>query len=65
MTRVEENEMGFQMVMESMSRHENDSYEDAVKWRLSLIGSVLADISKSLAIIADNVKEEGEKNEHT
>lgn len=56
MTRVEENKM---IVGEAIKRAEakpTGTYEEMVTFQLGLIATMLADISKSLAILADKAE---------
>jgi len=58
MTRLEENKM---LIEEMTGRAETGTYEEMVVFQLAVIATMLADISKSLAIFADSVsKKEGE-----
>lgn len=57
MTRLLENKM----VINEMERRRSElnskgTYNDIVKFELCAIATMLADISKSLAVIADNTK---------
>lgn len=61
MTRHEENKM---IVSEAIKRAESQptgTYEEMVVFQLGLIATMLADISKSIAILAD--KAEGNEKE--
>jgi hypothetical protein len=58
MTRLEENKM---LIKESIKRVElkpTGTYEEMVVFQLGAIATMLADISKSLAILADKVESE-------
>lgn len=58
MKRIEEN----QRVMDEMVKRTNSkqlgTYEEMVVFQLGAIGTMLADISKSLAVIADKAESE-------
>lgn len=58
MTRLEENKM---LIKESIKRVElkpTGTYEEMVVFQLGAIATMLADISKSLAILANNAESE-------
>ena len=58
MTRLEENKM---LIKESIKRVElkpTGTYEEMVVFQLGAIATMLADISKSLAILADKAESE-------
>ena len=61
MTRLEENKMVISLMRVEAKNKPDGTYEEMVVFQLGLIATMLADISKSLAIIAD--KEESEDNE--
>lgn len=61
MTRLEENGMVINEATKRAERKPTGTYEEMVTFQLGLIASMLADISKSLAIIAD--KAEGNEKE--
>ena len=58
MTRLEENKM----VIEEMTKRANckpsGAYEEIVAFQLGVIATMLADISKSLAVVADKAESE-------
>ena len=61
MTRLEENKMVISLMRVEAKNKPDGTDEEMVVFQLGLIATMLADISKSLAIIAD--KEESEDNE--
>lgn len=58
MTRLEENTMLIAKTVKIAKRNPTGSYEQMVTFQLSTIAAMLADISKSLAILADKVESE-------
>ena len=52
MTRLEENKMLNEEMAERAKRKPAGTYEEMVTFQLGAIASILADISKSLAVIA-------------
>ena len=63
MTRYEENKI---VVDEAIKRAEHNpigTYEEMVIFQLGIIATMLADISKSLAIFADKVEAEPQESE--
>ena len=62
MTREEENKLVIEEMGRRSERKPTGTYEEMVTFQLGAIASMLADISKSLAILAD--KAEGEENGH-
>mgnify|MGYP007022401759 CR=1 FL=1 len=60
MTRLEENKMVIEEMTEIAKRKPTGTYEEMVSFQLGAIASMLADISRSLAVIADNVESEVE-----
>ena len=61
MTRQEECKMVIVEMTKRAKEKPNGTYEEMVTFQLGIIGTMLADISKSLAVIADSVtKEEGD-----
>lgn len=58
MTREEENKMLLEVIAENVEHNPKGTYEEMVSFNLGTIGSVLADISKSLAVITDKVESE-------
>ncbi len=63
MTRFEENEMIIKKMVETMENKPTGTYEEMVAFQLGTIATMLTDISKSLAILADKVEIEGKGNE--
>ena len=61
MTRLEENEMVINEMAERTKCKSSGTYEEMVIFQLGVIATMLADISKSLAVIAN--KAESEKKE--
>ena len=61
MTRLETNKMVIEEMDERAKRKPEGTYEEMVVFQLGAIAVMLADISKSLAILAD--KTEREDNE--
>ena len=59
MTRLEENKMVIERMVAEAKRKPTGTYEEMVAFQLGAIASTLADISKSLAVIA--YKAESEK----
>lgn len=53
MKRLEENEMFINEAIKRAESKPTGNYEEMVAFQLGLIASMLADISKSLAILAD------------
>ena len=58
MKRLEENKMLIATIAEDVERNPKGTYEQMMSFHLGVIASVLADISKSLAVIADKVESE-------
>jgi len=58
MSRVEDNEKVLEDVVRITNNKSSGTYEEVVTLQLSLIGFMLGDISKSLAIIADKLEKE-------
>lgn len=56
MTRLEENGMVINEATKRAERNPSGTYEEMVTFQLALIASMLADISKSLAILADKAE---------
>lgn len=61
MTRFEENKLVIEEMAGRTERKSTGTYKEMVVFQLGTIATMLADISKSLAIIAD--KAESEANE--
>ena len=59
MTRLEENKMVIEEMTGRTERKPTGTYEEMVAFQLGAISTMLADISKSLAILADK-SESGE-----
>jgi hypothetical protein len=53
MTRIEENEEVVRIMTERAKAKPDGTFEEMVCFQLGVIATMLADISKSLAIIAD------------
>lgn len=58
MTRLEENGIVINEMTKRAERQPTGTYEEMVVFQLGAIATMLADISKSLAIIADNAESE-------
>lgn len=58
MTRLEENKMVIKEMTERTERKPTGTYEEMVVFQLGVIATMLADISKSLAILADKAESE-------
>lgn len=58
MTRLEENEIIIKEMVVRTEQNPSGTYEEMVVFNLGVIASMLADISKSLAIIANKVESE-------
>ena len=58
MKRLEENKMRIEKMLEEAERKPTGTYEEMVSFQLGAIASMLADISKSLAVIADKAESE-------
>lgn len=59
MTRLEENRMVIDEMAKRAELKPIGTYEEMVTFHLGTISSILADISRSLAIIADRAGSEG------
>ena len=59
MARIEENKMVIESIAKEAARTPAGSYNEMVMLHLGAICGTLADISKSLAILADKVESEG------
>lgn len=59
MNRQEENRMVIDFMTEKAKNKPEGTYEEMVTFQLGVIATMLTDISKSLAIIADKVESEG------
>ena len=60
MTRVEENIMIIKQMVERMEEKPTGTYEEMIAFQLGTIATMLTDISKSLAILADKAESEEE-----
>lgn len=58
MTRLEENKLVIDEMVGRTERKPTGTYEEMVVFQLGVIATMLADISKSLAIIADKAESE-------
>ena len=58
MTRLEENGMVIDVMTERAEHNPTETYEEMVAFQLAVIATMLADISKSLAILADKAESE-------
>ena len=58
MTRLEENKMVIELMTERTERKPAGTYEEMVTFQLGVIATMLADISKSLAILAGKAESE-------
>ena len=58
MTRLEENKMVIKEMTERAERKPRGTYEEMVAFQLGVIATMLADISKSLAVVADKAESE-------
>lgn len=61
MNRIEENANLIQLITEQIKENDGCCYEEAQLFQLVTIASLLTDISKSLAILADKVESKVEK----
>lgn len=60
MTRLEENKMVIETIQKEAERKPTGTYNEIVTFQLGTIAVILADISKSLAVIADKSETETE-----
>ena len=60
MTRLEENKMVIEKIVAEAESMPTGTYEEMVAFQLGAIASMLADISKSLAVIAYKESEDEE-----
>ena len=58
MTRIEENKMIIDKMVEEAERKPTGTYNEMVTFQLGAIATMLADISKSLAVIANKAESE-------
>lgn len=63
MTRVEENEMVISEMVKRMELKPTGTYEEMLAFQLGTIATMLTDISKSLAILADKAESEPKDGE--
>lgn len=63
MTRVEENKMVISEMVKRMELKPTGTYEEMVAFQLGTIATMLTDISKSLAILADKAESEPKDGE--
>lgn len=61
MTRVEENKLIVSGAIKRAEDQPTGTYEEMVTFQLGLIATMLADISKSLAILADKAESEAKE----
>jgi hypothetical protein len=59
MTRLEQNKMVIESIVKETARTPAGSYNEMIMLHLGALVGTLADISKSLAILADKVESEG------
>ena len=59
MTRAEENQIVVDIMDERVKSKPSGTYEEMVIFNLGAIATMLADISKSLAILANKAESEG------
>lgn len=62
MTRLEENRMVNDEMIKRAERKPIGTYEEIVSFQLGTIATMLADISKSLAVIADKAEHLAKKD---
>lgn len=58
MTRLEENTLVVEEMTRRAKHKQTGTYEEMVVFQLGVIATMLADISKSLAVIADKAESE-------
>lgn len=63
MTRLEENKMVIEKLTKEAERKPTGTYEEMVTFQLGAIATMLADISKSLAILAYKAEIEPQESE--
>ena len=63
MTRLEENKMVIEEMTGRTKRKPAGTYEEVVTFQLGVIATMLADISKSLAVLADKAESEDKEQE--
>ena len=59
MTRLEENRMVIEEMVKRATLNPTGTYKEMVTFQLGAIASMLTDISKSLAVIANKIEREG------
>lgn len=59
MARLEENKMVIEEMAKRNKQNPTGTYEEVVVFQLGTIATMLTDISRSLAVIADGVEKEG------
>ena len=59
MTRLEENKIVVNEMVKRSESNPTGTYEEVVTFQLGAIATMLTDISKSLAILANKVESEG------
>ena len=65
MSRVEENNRIMAYLNDEKMEKPNGTFEEMTVWNFGTVATLLADISKSLAIIADSMsREDGEQNDN-
>ena len=64
MSRVEQLGKTLDFLVKKTEEKPSGTYEEMVVWHLGTIGTILVDISQSLAVIADSMtREDGEQND--
>lgn len=58
MTKLEENQIVIENMLEVSKTKSSGTYEEMVTFQLGAIATMLADISKSLAVIAEKAESE-------
>lgn len=61
MTRLKENKMIIEEMAERTAQKPTGTYEEMAVFQFGVIATMLADISKSLAILADKAESEDKK----
>ena len=59
MTRLEENGIVVDEMTKRAKSKQNGTYEEIVTFQLGVMATMLADISRSLAVLADKAESEG------
>lgn len=65
MTRLEENKMIIERMAAEAESKPTGTYEEMVAFQLGAIASMLVDISKSLAILANKVESEDQNDNNS